>query len=122
MISNKLVLSLLFGFATLSLASTASADRGFYRCQQAQQDLAAAQTANQQALLVLSQIQNICGGALPCILAAQNHYNQTVGTLQQAQREVNWACGGQILPPRPHHPGPRMDRRGGRGFFPHRPR
>lgn len=119
MLKTKLALSVL-GIATALSASTAFADfdrgdfgrGGFggpvrYRCQMAQQNLANAQAGLNQAILILSQVQNICGGAIACIITAQNAYNQAVVAQQNAQREVNFAC-------RPHFP-PRDGGGWGRG-------
>lgn len=94
MFNTKLILSAL-GLATVFSTSHALADfdGGYaYRCQEAQQQLASAQAGLNQAVLILSQVGNICGGALPCIVTAQNAYNQAVVAVQNAQTQVNYSC------------------------------
>jgi len=63
-------------------------------CDDAIRDLNNAQVGLQQATAVLAQIDRICGGALPCIITAQNAYNNAVVAVQRAQAEKDRACGG----------------------------
>jgi len=125
MFKSKLALSLL-GIATVLSTSNAFANypdfgggHGHYRCEIARQNLANAQAALNQAVLILSQVQSICGGAIACIITAQNHYNQTVANQQNAQREVNFACRPHVQPrlppPPPRHGGGRGPGGGGWG-------
>lgn len=78
--------------AVLLSVSSAKAD---FRCERATDDLNAAQAGLQQATAILGQVQQICGGALPCIVTAQNAYNQAVTNVTAAQRRQNHACGCQ---------------------------
>ncbi len=112
MLMKRIVLPLL-AVSTLLSTSPASADHfRRFRCQEAQQNLNGAQAGLNYALLILSQANNICGGAIACIITAQHAYNQALVNLQQAQQNVRFACrprppgGGWGQPPRPRPPRP----------------
>jgi hypothetical protein len=63
-------------------------------CQEAIERLNSAQNAFTQAQLVLLNINNICGGALACIITGQNAYNQAQAALSNAQTEKARVCHG----------------------------
>lgn len=118
MLLSKIVLPLLAVTSVLTTSTAFANPFGMYRCEEAQQNLNAAQNGYNQAVLILSQVGSICGGSVACIYTAQVAYNNAVTNLQQAQSRVNIECqpGGGHLPPPPPPPPP-----GGGGWGQPRP-
>lgn len=91
---NKLNL-IAAAIATILSVSSARADWGVNRCEEATQNLSSAEAGLAQATAILAQTGNICGGAIACILTAQNAYNQAVSAVNTARQQKDFACSCQ---------------------------
>jgi chromosome segregation ATPase len=75
-------------------------------CDEAIRNLHSANLSLQQATAVLLQIDRICGGAPACIVTAQNHYNNAVTAVRNAEAEKTRVCAGEPPQPTPTPPHP----------------